>query len=590
METPKAGINKSSKAHKRFIVYLLFFLILGVLLLIPLSVSYAQRAVKSEMMQGVIGANDVYSLKQTILQTDNVPATATPTDTPVFTQTPTDTSTSTPTGTGTATSTSTSTATSTNTSTSTATSTSTSTSTPTPTGTITVTSTSTRTATPTVIGTQPTKTTTPTVTGTLTIIPSLKVAVQPAEAKVNENFTFAIEVGNNGTGPTRNNVAVDAFPTYIDVLSVTTSRGTITKLAHSFVVTIGDVAPGEKITIIAGMKVNSTLNRTETVANVITLTYDVSLSMTASVNYKVVFQTLPPTGELPLNLRDTRLLPGAMVPGILLLGLGVSLLLFGIWSKVSNKKNAFWMITIGTILIIIGFVVGASTMGVMASKQQAEDLPSPTADGILAQAQSVKPTETDLPRLPASAFSTPEAIVPIVTLPNYPIPTPVITITPQPGEPEPDTSPVVRIVIPGISLDTEVKYVPYDGNSWMINGLRQEVAWMGSTSWPGLGSNTALAGHVTVAGMGDGPFRYLDELPTGEVVILYTEKNMYTYHVRESLVTDDGNMSVTLASVNPQITLITCVDWDQEAHTYLNRLVVFADLVRTEPITLGSVP
>jgi sortase A len=252
-----------------------------------------------------------------------------------------------------------------------------------------------------------------------------------------------------------------------------------------------------------------------------------------------------------------------MVPGILLLGLGVSLLLFGIWSKVSNKKNAFWMITIGTILIIIGFVVGASTMGVMASKQQAEDLPSPTADGILAQAQSVKPTETDLPRLPASAFSTPEAIVPIVTLPNYPIPTPVITITPQPGEPEPDTSPVVRIVIPGISLDTEVKYVPYDGNSWMINGLRQEVAWMGSTSWPGLGSNTALAGHVTVAGMGDGPFRYLDELPTGEVVILYTEKNMYTYHVRESLVTDDGNMSVTLASVNPQITLITCVDWDQ---------------------------
>ena len=113
---------------------------------------------------------------------------------------------------------------------------------------------------------------------------------------------------------------------------------------------------------------------------------------------------------------------------------------------------------------------------------------------------------------------------------------------------------------------------------------------MGSTSWPGLGSNTALAGHVTVAGMGDGPFRYLDELPTGEVVILYTEKNMYTYHVRESLVTDDGNMSVTLASVNPQITLITCVDWDQEAHTYLNRLVVFADLVRTEPITLGSVP
>jgi sortase (surface protein transpeptidase) len=47
-------------------------------------------------------------------------------------------------------------------------------------------------------------------------------------------------------------------------------------------------------------------------------------------------------------------------------------------------------------------------------------------------------------------------------------------------------------------------------------------------------------------------------------------------------------MSVTLASDSSQITLITCVDWDQEAHTYLNRLVVIADLVRTEPITMGS--
>jgi CheY-like chemotaxis protein len=96
---------------------------------------------------------------------------------------------------------------------------------------------------------------------------------------------------------------------------------------------------------------------------------------------------------------------------------------------------------------------------------------------------------------------------------------------------------VERIVIPGLLLDTIVKYVPYDGYSWMINGLRDEVAWMGNTSWPGLGSNTGLAGHVTVAGYGDGPFRHLDELLPGDVVVLYTEKNSYTYHVRESRIT-----------------------------------------------------
>ena len=111
---------------------------------------------------------------------------------------------------------------------------------------------------------------------------------------------------------------------------------------------------------------------------------------------------------------------------------------------------------------------------------------------------------------------------------------------------------------------------------------------MGNTSWPGLGSNTGLAGHVTVAGIGDGPFRHLDELPLGEVVILYTEKNVYTYQVRESRITDDGDMSVTMPTNSPQISLITCTDWDDDSHTYLNRLIVIADLVRAEPILAGN--
>lgn len=211
---------------------------------------------------------------------------------------------------------------------------------------------------------------------------------------------------------------------------------------------------------------------------------------------------------------------------------------------------------------------------------------TPTNGNLAAQ----EPSATVLVHQPASAFSTPEAYLPLETLPDYPIPTPVITVTPQPGEPGPDISAVSRIVIPALMLDTEVKYVPFDGVTWLISGLKQEVAWMGNTSWPGLGSNTALAGHVTVAGMGDGPFRHLDELPVGEVILLYTDNNLYTYQVRESVVTDDGDMSVILPSENAQISLITCVDWDNESRTYLKRLVVYADLIRTESITIGRAP
>lgn len=569
-------MGKSSRTNHSLFTFILGILIVGFFILIPVSVSSAQDVVEMGKIQRFANERGDTHQKQIILQTET--PTPTPTDSP------------TPTETGTATATPTDTSTSTPTETSTASPTPTTTSTPTPTGSATVTRTSTSTATPTYTGTPPTRTPTPTVTGTLSVIPSLRVQVQPAQAKVNENFTFAIEVGNTGTGPTMNNIVLDAFPTFIDVLTVTTGRGTITKLAHSFVVTIGEMVPNEKITIVAGVKVNSTLTRTETVANVVTLTYDVSRSMTASVNYQVVFQTLPPTGELPLGWRDTGLTPREIIPGLLLMGLGIGLLLFGVWTKVSNKKNNFWLISTGTLLIIIGFVIGVSATDLLTSRQFVNNVPS-TTTAVNHQGQfPIEPSETSLARLPASAFSTPEAIVPIVTLPDYPIPTPVITITPQPGETGPDISPVVRIVIPGIFVDTEVKYVPYDGYTWMISGLREEVAWMGNTSWPGLGSNTALAGHVTVAGVGDGPFRHLDELQNGEVVILYTEKNIYTYHVRESRVTDEEDMSVTLASDDPQVTLITCVDWDTESQTYVNRLIVFADLIRTVPITMGSTP
>jgi LPXTG-site transpeptidase (sortase) family protein len=444
-------------------------------------------------------------------------------------------------------------------------------------------------------GPSPTSTLTPspTFTGTLTPNPVITKVVDRSSAKVNEILTFTITVKNIGTGPTRSNVVVDNFPvSYIDVSEVSTTKGTYTKQSRSFIVTIGDIMPGEIVTIIAKVKVNSSLTTTTTNSNLVTLTYDEGAPKTASVTYKVVAQTLPPTGELPLNWRAQNIKPRAIIPGIVLMGLGaISLLLVVSWSKLRNPKYKLWMTVGGALLILIGFALGVSSSGLVTPIKQAQEYQmTPTAGRIFAQGQPVEPSPTALVHKPASAYSTPDIVIPVVTLPYYPIPTPVITITPQPGEVGPDTSAVTRIVIPALLLDTEVKYVPYDGESWMITGLRQEVAWMGNTSWPGLGGNTGLAGHVTVAGMGDGPFRHLDELPKGELVLLYTGKNIYTYQVRESKVTDDGDMTVISSTDNPQISLITCIDWDQESRTYLNRLVVIADLVRTEPITMGSAP
>jgi LPXTG-site transpeptidase (sortase) family protein len=579
MNNHQAGQGITNQKLRGKLTYILGFLMLGILILVPLSVSYAQGFAFSS--SGVNSLSDT-GINQ-ILQTP----TFTPTDTPTATATSTDTST--PTTTATTTATPTDTPVTSPTPTDTGTATVTASATDTSTATSTAGATSTFTPTPSTTATS-TPTRTPTITGTIAGVATLRVVVTPTQARVNENLTFTIEAGNNGTIPTENNVVLDSFPSYIDVLTVTANRGTVTKLTHNFVVTVGEIAPAEKVTIIAVVRVNNTLSRTENVANTVTLTYGVSRSITASVNYRVVFQALPPTGDLPLNWRESRSSVIGIIPGILLSGLGVVLLLIGIWTKLKDRKNLIGLAAIGSLLVIIGFVLSATSMGLLTPIQKViSDEVLPTAN-MLSQAPLPGANGEEQPRLPAYAYSTPEALVPVVTLPDYPIPTPEVTITAKPGDDGPDTSPILRIAIPSLFLDTEVKYVPYDGYSWLITGLREEVAWMGNTSWPGLGGNTALAGHVTVAGMGDGPFRHLDELPVGEVVILYTEENIYTYRVRESRVTDDEDMSVTHTSENPQITLITCVDWDDQLKTYINRLVVMADLVRSVPITMGFVP
>jgi sortase A len=175
--------------------------------------------------------------------------------------------------------------------------------------------------------------------------------------------------------------------------------------------------------------------------------------------------------------------------------------------------------------------------------------------------------------------STPES------LPNFPIPEPPEHLNQGPNGNEADSSAMTRILIPAMGLDTVVKYVPFDSSTWLIGGLKQEVAWMGDTSWPGLGSNTGLAGHVDLVNGDSGPFWNLSELKAGDQVTVYTERNQYSYLVRESRIVPDSEMSVIEPTEKPQLTLITCVGWDADLRLYLQRLVVFADLAEVKPLT-----
>lgn len=391
----------------------------------------------------------------------------------------------------------------------------------------------------------------------------MQLAVTPTQVRINSTATFTIKVRNNGLAPAEDAILSNSYPTFIDIQSVTTTRGTSTRLAHSMTVNFGDIMPNDLITVTVLVKGNSGITKIETLANVFTLIYGTGQTLNAQINYSVYPSTsLPGTGELPLAISTFGVLS---VPQVFS---GSALLLLGLaWGAGRRRRGGLQLFIV---LVAIALMAAACLPTAPPPRTEAPPV-----------VQQETATKTLLPHMPAYLFATPEAVV---TLPSFPIPTPLLTATQQPGEKPLDASPVTRIVVPSMDLDAVVKYVPFEGWSWYITGLREEVAWLGNTSWPGLGGNTALAAHVTVAGLGDGPFRWLENLKSGDLVRLYTEQAIYTYEVSEHIIVEDTEMAVVEQTVNPRLTLITCTGWDTELNLYRYRRVVFANLVGSEDL------
>jgi LPXTG-site transpeptidase (sortase) family protein len=584
---------------RRGLLALAILATIGLLALLPNAASQAARSragqngapdlvfvISADSGQPAQGVNSILQATETPTETPTL--TETPTETATVTETPTSTQvitatvTATLTPTPSPTTTNTPTATITGTVTATPTNTGTATHTPTPTltgtpPTNTPTPTHTRTPTPTITGTPPTAT----ATGSITPVPAVTKSVSPSSARTGQTFTFKVLIGNTGTAPFTNAVMTDAFNSYVDIASYSTTRGTFTVNATSrlLTLTIGTVMPGETITVQITCRVNNSATSTINWTNVANMTYvfnGASISKSSNtVTYQIIgSSTLPGTGFGPPAAPEA----GAERPSwwlTLLLGLlGVMAIGIGLFFKPLASMRKLY-VGIGVWLLLIAFVMSPVVAGWLRSPTEVSQLP-PTP---FFEATST-PVYDLAPALPIGIVTlTPDAFA---TLPSFPIPTPQVTATPEDGKP-PDTSPVTRLVIPSLDLDAEVAYVPYDGWTWLIAGLQNEIAWMGETSWPGLGGNTALAGHVTLRTGANGPFRYLDELAPGTLLQLYTEKNKYTYKVREQVIVEETDMAAIQQTTNPQLTLITCTDWDSNMHLYLKRRVVYADLVGVVP-------
>jgi LPXTG-site transpeptidase (sortase) family protein len=201
------------------------------------------------------------------------------------------------------------------------------------------------------------------------------------------------------------------------------------------------------------------------------------------------------------------------------------------------------------------------------------------------------PRPTEQPPTPTEPSPTPTELPPGPSPADNPQPTPVLL--PRAGlngaaawsgeglsPAEEPTAPLAYLIIPELDVAAPVLPVYTSRGSWDIQTLGDSVAWLGETARPGSDGRSVLAAHVT-GSTGPGPFRILHRVTFDSLIWVDLGDRVLAYRVREKKVVDPGDMSVLLPGDGPQLTLLTCIGWDEEQHKYLKRLVVVADLVTT---------
>jgi LPXTG-site transpeptidase (sortase) family protein len=190
---------------------------------------------------------------------------------------------------------------------------------------------------------------------------------------------------------------------------------------------------------------------------------------------------------------------------------------------------------------------------------------------------SPSPSEAQPPD-PGMAVSTSEAAVSHPGSPSSPGGPPVSQASTGLVASLPDR-PATRIVIPAIDVDSPVVVIAIRNGTWDVEQITHEVGHLQGTASPGDSSNAVMAGHITLAAGGYGPFKGLAQLQPGDKVLVYVgEQEVYVYVVDSVQTVEATDVEVAYPTTEPILTLITCVNWDPVQGRYNDRLVVVAHL------------
>lgn len=236
------------------------------------------------------------------------------------------------------------------------------------------------------------------------------------------------------------------------------------------------------------------------------------------------------------------------------------------WRWVFNKLLLLFEISAVIGLVVLGFYVWGTARELnqeIASVQELQvaevALPTPTPQPVINAVvlpSGHKPPIDGRPAEPGEAGYVPDHLLPLI---DAYVPPPIPTPSPEQAR---------RLQIPAINVDAPI----FQGDDW--NQLKKGVGQHIGSALPGLNGNLVLSAHNDIFGQ---IFRYLDKLEPGDEIIISTERQTYTYVVRDIQVVDPTEVWVMEPTEHASSTLISC-------YPYLvnnKRIVVFADLATT---------
>jgi LPXTG-site transpeptidase (sortase) family protein len=152
-----------------------------------------------------------------------------------------------------------------------------------------------------------------------------------------------------------------------------------------------------------------------------------------------------------------------------------------------------------------------------------------------------------------------------------------------------NTSNNLTLDIPKLTLKMPIVGVALNNGTWDVTWLLDHAGWLEQTAFPTFNGNSVVTGHVTLSNGDPGPFAKLSTLSPGDDVFVHAFGQLYVYQVRTIKTVNPDDISIFGHEDKSWLTLVTCGNYSDVLGVYLNRTVVRAELIQTQPDpTLGQ--